>query len=140
MAKTARVPDKKIIEAIRAIGPFISEVARSLSMKPNTLYHRVERTKKLQEVMDEERDAIVDISESNVWKGVKAGDKKDSKYILDRLGKNRGYTTRAEIIDLSENKHITVTPDLSGFTADELKKFMEGLANAANAITDSEAE
>jgi len=44
----------------------------------------------------DEREGILDMAESTIFANIKAGDSQDAKWVLSRLGKERGYVERTE--------------------------------------------
>jgi len=137
MAERARkVSTAVLLELIRVKGPFLTEIAKASGLKYSAVVVRFYRNAVLKKAIQEAREELVDYAESELWKAIRAGDIKSCRYVLDRLGKNRGYTTRNEVIDLTEPKQNPLTPELNGMTVEELKDYISGLANAAIATAD----
>jgi len=62
----------------------------------------------------DERESILDMAESVLFKNIKNGDFVDSKWMLSKLGKDRGY---GDSVDLKHSESI----DVSVLTDEELQ-------------------
>lgn len=65
MSKTSVTrPTELVAEAIRKAAGNVTAAARSLGMDRTALHHRIARTPTLQRILQEEREALVDMAES----------------------------------------------------------------------------
>lgn len=61
------------------------------SITRDAIYKLMQSHPDLKEVRDYAVDRIVDIAEHNLWQSVRNGNVKDSRYVLNSLGRGRGY-------------------------------------------------
>lgn len=95
MTKHYRTSDFE--KAIPNSGGIISTIAKRVGCDWSTARRAIEKSPKLTEMFENEREAILDMAESTIFMSIKNGDTQDAKWLLSRLGKNRGYSERQEI-------------------------------------------
>jgi hypothetical protein len=88
--------DEEFLEAIRKERGLVSRVADRLGCAVPTVYLRMKNSPEIAAAVVEARTRIVDKAESNVFQRVEDGSIDDSKWILNTIGKDRGYATRTE--------------------------------------------
>jgi transposase len=86
--------------AITASRGLVAAAARRLGVSRQAVYKAVQRWPELGEVVDDQRAELLDLAESKVYAAVARGNLKACCWVLDRLGKDRGYSTRVEVHDL----------------------------------------
>jgi transposase len=86
--------------AIIASRGLIAVAARRLGVSRQAVYKAVQRWPELGEVVDDQRAELLDLAESKVYAAVARGNLKACCWVLDRLGKDRGYSTGVEVHDL----------------------------------------
>jgi len=105
-----QVTDAEITVALMQAGGVVSEAARLLSYSSWDLKRRIDKEPSLQEVRDNAREGMVDVAESIMFHNINAirkaqledesgnlvSDSSDARWILSRLGKERGYIERRE--------------------------------------------
>ena len=93
----AKYSKRQIADALRKSGGRITlacqylEQAYGKAIHRSALYQRIANHPELAEVRDWAENRIVDIAENNIWRSVRSGNLKDSRYILNSLGRRRGY-------------------------------------------------
>ena len=80
-----------IVEAIRNARGILAVAARALGIPRGTLAARVSRDPRLQAVVAEAREVLLDDAESVILQAVQAGDKKVARWVLATLGRGRGF-------------------------------------------------
>lgn len=70
----------------------ISACARALEVSRAGLIKKIEGCPALVMLRDEFRQAVIDKAEDNVFADVEKGDQSASKFVLQTIGKDRGYT------------------------------------------------
>lgn len=70
----------------------VSLAARTLNLTRNALYARIRKSRKLQEVLEDARESLVDIAETSLRSAVLAGQPWAVTLALKTLGRPRGYT------------------------------------------------
>lgn len=74
----------------------MSSIAKKLSVTWHTAKSYVETWPETQQAFQDEREKIVDMAEATLFKSIREGDTGDAKWVLSRLGKDRGYVERNE--------------------------------------------
>ena len=74
----------------------LTDAATALDCSRTALYKFMDKHPILHEVREEAAEVLLDIAESHLTNAVEKGDLKSVRYLLDRKGKDRGYTTREE--------------------------------------------
>jgi hypothetical protein len=88
---------KDISEALRKYHGVITPAAQALGISYNTLYKRVQRSKKLQEVIEMATEGMVDIAENKLMTKIVEGDNTMIIFYLKCKGKKRGYVEKQEL-------------------------------------------
>jgi transposase-like protein len=93
----SRKSKKAIIEAIKDSGGIMSTIARRLGVTWHTADTWVKQYDETKQALQDEREAILDLAESTLFRNIKDGNSQDAKWLLSTMGKNRGYSERHEI-------------------------------------------
>jgi len=93
----ARKSKKAIIEAIKDSGGIMSTIARRLGVTWHTADSWVKQYDETKQALQDERETILDLAESTLFRNIKDGNSQDAKWLLSTMGKNRGYSERHEI-------------------------------------------
>ena len=93
----SRKSKKAIIEAIKDSGGIMSTIARRLGVTWHTADTWVKQYDETKQALQDEREAILDLAESTLFRNIKDGNSQDAKWLLSTMGKNRGYNERHEI-------------------------------------------
>ena len=86
----------------------------------STVAYYVERYPEVAAAKREISDAFIDLAESQLVESVRGGNLTAVIFTLKTRGKDRGYSERQEVTGPGGTA-ISVTPDLSMFTDDELR-------------------
>jgi predicted transcriptional regulator len=92
----AKVTEKQLAEAIRVKGGVITSVAKELGISFQAVYKRINNSKKLQEVLEEARESLLDMAESALFRQIQSGNMTAICFFLKTQGKHRGYVERQE--------------------------------------------
>ena len=92
--------------AIVGSGGVISTIAKRMGCNWSTARKRIYESPRLLSLYNDERETILDMAESTIFNNIKNGDTQDAKWLLSRLGKNRGYAERREITGSDGNPAI----------------------------------
>ncbi len=87
------ITDGVIYDTLQDVRGNVSRAALLLSMRRGILYDRIMKTPDLCALLQDYREALVDTAEDNTRADVEKGDPQASRFILQTLGKDRGYTT-----------------------------------------------
>lgn len=75
----------------------MSNIARKLDVTWHTADSWVKQYDETKQALQDEREAILDLAESTLFRNIKDGNSQDAKWLLSTMGKNRGYSERHEI-------------------------------------------
>ena len=137
LKKTSRRPRLETLrQVIFARAGIVSSVADSLKVDPRTVRRWRDGDPRVKEMFVESREAVLDLAEAELVKGLKAGVPSDRYFILKCLGKSRGYVERQEItgkdggtIGLSVEDKL-----LRRLSNDELRQLSEIMEKAADRL------
>ena len=87
----------------------MSTIARRLSCLWHTAKDYIDADPELFQMLQNEMKGVLDMAESVLFKNIENGDSADSKWILSKLGKDRGY---GDSVDLKHSERAA--PTLSG--------------------------
>jgi len=101
-----RVKKATVLEAIRGTGGIVSQIAKRLSVDWSTARKYINAWDETKKAFEDERETILDMAESTLFKSVKDGNSQDAKWVLSTLGKNRGFSERQEITGANGDNFI----------------------------------
>lgn len=84
------------MKALHGTGGVISAIAHKMGVARQSVYEYLERHPSLKDVVEHEREAMVDMAETSLFIKVREKEPWATKYILATKGKNRGYTEKRE--------------------------------------------
>jgi hypothetical protein len=93
----AQRTNAQIIKAIKDSRGLIAVAARKLGVSRRTIYNRMEKSEEIREALDEARDFVLDVGQAKLYQAVEQGESWAVQYLLNTLGKSRGFTTRQEV-------------------------------------------
>lgn len=86
-----------LADAIHKYNGNISAIARAFGVTRSAIYDYLEKRPELKQIVDEERETILDDVESELFKQAKRGNLTALIFFLKTQGKKRGYVERSEI-------------------------------------------
>lgn len=93
---------EQIIEAIEQAHGNLAAAARILGCTRQTIYNHMEKQSTVRAAYEEQRETLIDFTEDQLFKQVKAGNITAIIFTLKTIGKHRGYVERQELkIDMS---------------------------------------
>jgi hypothetical protein len=138
----ARLTVDQIENALNAKAGNISEAAKAMGVSRSTFHRRISESPRLQEVLSDAREAMVDIAESALKREVLNGNIAAIIFTLKTQGKQRGYVEKLEI----DVRYITIIQQIEQASArlgisasDALNDFYHELS-AASVSQDTSAE
>jgi hypothetical protein len=87
----------QIADALRAHGGFISDTAVHLGCAPMTVRRYIARYPALQQIIDDERERVLDVAERANAKLIAEGHPEQVRWFLGKMGRKRGYTDKTEV-------------------------------------------
>jgi hypothetical protein len=129
---------EKVRPALIKARGVLSEAARILSKtygKPcarETVWRLTELDPELKKLQVQTHEALLDLCESGVIRRAEAGDQKDQHFLLNTLGRSRGYCKTLNVQGAGKNGAIQIEPkfDFSGLSDEEIDQ-LETLARKA---------
>ncbi len=98
----AQIKKKDFIKAAQDSMGVITIIAKRLGKTRAGVYYYLKRHPDMQEVLDQERDNLIDYAESKLIENVRANDVTSIIFLLKTIGKRRGYVERAELAGVSD--------------------------------------
>lgn len=91
--ENSRVTGAQILDALEENMGNLTMAARDLGMARSALKTRIDNNPELRLALDDLREGVVDVAETNMFKRVYGGaDPGAERFVLSTLGKSRGYT------------------------------------------------
>jgi len=97
MAVPGDYTEQEIAFAIIDCGGYISAIAKTLGCKIESIRNAINSNPELKELVYEQREELLDNAERGLVKAVNAGKLEAIKFVLSRLGRNRGYGQKIEV-------------------------------------------
>lgn len=91
MGRWQGITQDKVLKAIDSSAGIVLTVSKRLGCDWTTAKKLIERWDKTREAMDAERQKLLDVGEGHLAQAVYKGDLSIIKWLMDRLGKERGY-------------------------------------------------
>ena len=113
-------------EAIKGSGGIMSAVAKRVGCDWQTAQRFIKNSDKLAKMFEAEREIVLDMAESTLFNSIKAGDTSDAKWLLSRLGKERGYAERKELTGADGEAIELTMKQLRELPDDDLLRIIEG--------------
>lgn len=98
----------------------IPEIIAMLGVGNGDFYRFLDKNPDVQTALAIHRNNLIDLAESKLEANIKKGDQRAIEFVLDRVGKHRGYGKELTIKDESSHNQIEASIDLSQLTEDEL--------------------
>ena len=102
----SRLSKNRVKKAIPTSAGIISTIARRLSCDWHTAKNCIDADPELSQMLEDEMEGVLDMAESVLFKNIENGNSADSKWILSKLGKDRGY---GDSVDLKHSESIDVS-------------------------------
>lgn len=111
----AALTRKQVEKALRDAEGNVSEAARVLGVSRNGVYYHVKRSVRLQEVLADSRETMVDEAEKALREMIKDHHPAAVIFALKTIGKDRGYIEK-QTIDLTSGgqplkSYVGISPD-----------------------------
>jgi len=100
-----RLSEGQYETALWLSGGFLSYTAKMLNRTAAAVTLRIQRSPRLQEVLEEIKSASVDLGEAQLVRAVKDGEPWAIRFLLSHLGRDRGYFTRQEVTGKLDHVH-----------------------------------
>jgi len=113
MAVPGDYTEQEIAFAIIDCGGYVSAIAKTLGCKIESIRNAINSNPELKELVYEQREELLDNAERGLVKAVNAGKLEAIKFVLSRLGRNRGYGQKLEVENTGEtsSRIVVYLPD-----------------------------
>ena len=102
---------EKIAEVYKKKGCNVTAACAALNITRQTFYNRKAKSKKLQELVSEADESLLDFAESKLVEHINDGDVTSLIFFLKTKGKKRGYVERTEH-DVNANPFLELMESL----------------------------
>jgi ribosome maturation protein Sdo1 len=116
------VTEDEIIKALSEARGNVTAAARSLDRARKTIEVRIKGSPVLMAHVAQLREEIIDKAEENIYNDVEKGDQAASKFVLQTIGKDRGFVSRVESTGKDGQNH-------SEGMASEIGRVLDGIAS-----------
>lgn len=125
---------RKVLAAIQDSAGIVTTIASKIGCTWGTARKLVDQWPETREAYQDEREKILDMSETTLLKAIKTGDVGSAKWMLSTQGKDRGYNTGPSLEDgedgqatflvsfVSPKKERTVAPEVDALPAPAKKR------------------
>lgn len=129
--RTKRYSDRQIIAALRVAKGNVVDAAAALHCDFSTIYRRIKAMPEVQEVLEEAREELLDITERALLKQIEEGNTACIIFTLKTAGKYRGYQERQEISILNNPAYVKACEKFGTTPAAEFERLMQRIAEQA---------
>ena len=99
MSSSKGYTEKKVLAAIKGSGGIITTIANRIGCEWHTAKKLTQKWQSTRDAYKDERETILDMSESAILKSIKNGNTQDAKWLLSSLGASRGFGDKVEVIN-----------------------------------------
>jgi hypothetical protein len=96
MANRPKFTDKQMIAAITRARGLVYLAAQNLGCDPATIFHRAQKKPAIREIIETERNRVLDFAEAKLIEAVGNGQAWAVCFLLKTQGRKRGYIERQE--------------------------------------------
>lgn len=109
-----RYNKRTVLRAIEGSGGIVSAVAKRLGCDWATARAYIQRWAETQAAFEAERERILDLAETTLYRAIQEGDAQAAKWVLSRLGRHRGYGDHVEVSGKQALEIVLRWPDEVG--------------------------
>ena len=91
MSSSKGYTEKKVLAAIKGSGGIITTISNRIGCEWHTAKRLTQKWQSTRDAYKDERETILDMSESAILKSIKNGNTQDAKWLLSSLGASRGF-------------------------------------------------
>jgi len=97
---------KQVLKAVDGSGGLVTTIANRLGCSRMTVYNYMKKYATVADAIQEEREGLLDMAESELLKQIRGGNMTAIIFFLKTQGKARGYVERQEFTGADGNKII----------------------------------
>ncbi len=111
MSRPVTVSDEQIGKALRDSGGVIAHAAEAVGLSRRGITKRIQGNADLEAARDEGRAEILDHGETGLFTAVRAGKPWAIRFVLTRLGRDRGYGATLAVDSQVTGRVVVYLPD-----------------------------
>lgn len=122
-----KVTKKRLLEAMRGSGGIVSAIAKKLRVDWHTADAAIQRYPEAQQLYKAEKEAILDLGETQTVRAMKKGDMSAVKWYMSKKGKERGYGDDPITINNTVNSTVkSALPNISTEALEQIDAILAG--------------
>jgi len=94
---------KKVKDSIPGSYGIISDIARKCGVTRKAIYDFLIKNPDIQQLVEDERDMLIEDSESELIKHIHEGNFKAIRFVLSTIGSKKGYVSKQELVHSGES-------------------------------------
>ena len=126
LGRPQTVTDEQIAEALKQCGGVLTNTAEQLGITRQGLGKRMRDNPALEEARAEGKADVLDRAESNLFQAVRAGKPWAIRFVLGRLGGDRGYRASMKVESKLQGRVVVYLPDDGREQAEEPEESENG--------------
>lgn len=130
----ARISNTEVAEALQRHLGIIALAAKELGLTRQALERRIARSSALKTALAAQRETGLDLCEAVLWRSINEKNVSVAQWVLERLGKHRGYNLRTELTG-KDGGAIDLNNSIEGLT-DEQAHLLEQLVQGRSGVTE----
>ncbi len=103
-----KISKKRLLAEIHAKGGNLSEIATAHGMTYAGVLKRVKGDPQLTEALQETRESVVDLAQSQLIAAVRDGAAWAVKFTLETWGKSRGFSKQLEVVEPEQQGQVVI--------------------------------
>jgi len=119
MTQEKEYTEKQVCDAVSGSLGIMSTVAKNLGCTWGTARKYINLFPSAQAIWDDEKERVLDLAESKVFKSINLDDVSTAKWLLSCRGKERGY---GESLKVDQTTQVSHTLNLDGLTTEEKRQ------------------
>lgn len=110
-----KISNDDLAQLIKTSKGFVTTICKNAGISRVAFYKRMKNNPKLQQVLDDAREGIVEFAESKLLKLIEEGHYPSIRFYLETQGKNKGYTIKHEVDNNVTVQNIVEVPELAPY-------------------------
>ena len=107
MSKTPKRTAEEVVQAVRGSGGILSHIANKLGVSRPTLWAYVKKWPEVAQAIEDERESVLDLGETELIKAVKRQESWAICFLLKCQGKKRGWVEKQQMDHSSSDGTMT---------------------------------
>ena len=113
-----KISNDDLAQLIKTSKGFVTTICKNAGISRVAFYKRMKNNPKLQQVLDDAREGIVEFAESKLLKLIEEGHYPSIRFYLETQAKHKGYTIKQEVNNTHTIKNIIEVPEMQSYEPD----------------------